>query len=122
MCLQVFLRDSPRTPEELETLRRGARQLGAAFQNVNFLRDLADDTDRLHRGYLGGTARLTDADRDDWVDTILRQLTDARAAIPLLPKDARAARAQRAGAVRRTDPPRCEDTGRGPVPTTGAGS
>lgn len=91
MCLQVFLRDSRRTPEELEILRRGARQLGAAFQNVNFLRDLADDTDRLHRGYLGGTARLTDADRDAWVDTILRQLADARAAIPLLPKDARAA-------------------------------
>ncbi len=58
MCLQVFLRGVERTPEELETLRHGARQLGAAFQNVNFLRDLADDTDRLHRGYLGGTARL----------------------------------------------------------------
>jgi len=91
MCLQVFLRDAERTPEELETLQRGARQLGAAFQNVNFLRDLADDTDRLHRGYLGGAARLTDADRDAWVETILRQLADARTAIPLLPKDSRAA-------------------------------
>ncbi|MDF2561105.1 MAG: phytoene synthase [Microbacterium sp.] len=91
MCLQVFLRDSSRTPAELEVLRRGARQLGAAFQNVNFLRDLADDTDRLHRGYLGGTARLSDADRDAWVATIRQQLADARTAIPLLPKDARAA-------------------------------
>lgn len=91
MCLQVFLREGDRTPEDLETLRRGARQLGAAFQNVNFLRDLADDTDRLHRGYLGGSERLTDADRDAWVETIVRQLADARAAIPLLPKDARAA-------------------------------
>ena len=91
MCLQVFLRDADRSPEEHETLRRGARQLGAAFQNVNFLRDLADDTDRLHRGYLGAGARLTDADRDAWVDTVFRQLADARAAIPLLPKDARAA-------------------------------
>jgi phytoene synthase len=91
MCLQVFLREGDRTPEDLETLRRGARQLGAAFQNVNFLRDLADDTDRLHRGYLGGSERLTDADRDAWVATIARQLADARAAIPLLPKDARAA-------------------------------
>ena len=91
MCLRVFLRDATRTPAELEILERGARRLGAAFQNVNFLRDLADDTDRLQRGYLGGSARLTDADRDAWVDTVHRQLADARAAIPLLPKDARAA-------------------------------
>ena len=91
MCLQVFLRDDDRSPAELETLRRGARQLGAAFQNVNFLRDLADDTDRLQRGYLGGSARLTDTDRDAWVDTVFRQLADARTAIPLLPKDSRAA-------------------------------
>ena len=91
MCLRVFLRDATRTPEELDVLDRGARRLGAAFQNVNFLRDLADDTDRLQRGYLGGSMRLTDADRDAWVDTVHRQLADARAAIPLLPKDARAA-------------------------------
>ena len=91
MCLRVFLRDATRTPAELEILERGARRLGAAFQNVNFLRDLADDTDRLQRGYPGGSARLTDADRDSWVDTVHRQLADARAAIPLLPKDARAA-------------------------------
>jgi phytoene/squalene synthetase len=91
MCLQVFLRGADRTDAERETLVRGARQLGAAFQNVNFLRDLADDTERLQRGYLGGTARLTDADRDAWVATVHGQLDDARRAIPLLPKDARAA-------------------------------
>jgi phytoene/squalene synthetase len=91
MCLWVFLRGADRTDAEREILVRGARQLGAAFQNVNFLRDLADDTDRLHRGYLGGAARLTDADRDAWVATVHRQLGDARRAIPLLPRDARAA-------------------------------
>lgn len=91
MCLQVFLRDAERTPEERATLVHGARRLGAAFQNVNFLRDLADDTQRLQRGYLGGSARLSDADRDAWVATVHRQLADAHAAIPLLPKDARAA-------------------------------
>lgn len=91
MCLQVFLRGERRTARERETLTHGARQLGAAFQNVNFLRDLADDTDRLQRGYLGGSERVTDADRDEWVRTIRMQLTDARRSIPLLPKDARAA-------------------------------
>lgn len=91
MCLRVFLRDTERTPAQRETLEHGARQLGAAFQNVNFLRDLADDTDRLRRSYLGTAERLTDADRDAWVATVETQLDDARASIPLLPKDARAA-------------------------------
>lgn len=91
MCLRVFLRDEKRTAAELETLTHGARQLGAAFQNVNFLRDLADDTERLQRGYLGDGGRLTDTDRDDWVRTITAQLDDAARSIPLLPKDARAA-------------------------------
>ncbi len=91
MCLRVFLRDETRTEDELAVLVHGARQLGAAFQNVNFLRDLAEDTDRLHRGYLGDSGPLTDADRDEWVRTVSAQLDDARRTIPLLPKDARAA-------------------------------
>jgi phytoene/squalene synthetase len=91
MCLQVFLRDDSPTDAELEVLRRGACRLGAAFQNVNFLRDLSDDTERLGRDYLGGGSRLTDAERDAWVATIREQLADAAAAIPLLPRDARAA-------------------------------
>lgn len=91
MCLRVFVRDEKRTPREHEILTHGARQLGAAFQNVNFLRDLADDTERLQRGYLGETGRLTDDDRDTWVRTISAQLDDAARSIPLLPKDARAA-------------------------------
>jgi hypothetical protein len=70
MCLQVFLRESSPSDEELAVLRRGACRLGAAFQNVNFLRDLADDTDRLGRSYLGETGRLTDDDRDAWVQTV----------------------------------------------------
>lgn len=91
MCLQVFLRDENPTPAERDVLIRGARQLGAAFQNVNFLRDLADDTERLQRSYLADEGRLTDADRDDWVRTVRTQLADAQASIPLLPRDARAA-------------------------------
>lgn len=91
MCLRIFLREEARTDDELAVLDRGAQQLGAAFQNVNFLRDLADDTDRLGRGYLGGSRRLSEADRDRWVATVEEQLADARGAIPLLPRDARAA-------------------------------
>ncbi|HWS49985.1 MAG TPA: squalene/phytoene synthase family protein [Microbacterium sp.] len=91
MCLRVFLQGEVRGQAELETLRTGARQLGAAFQNINFLRDLADDTQRLQRGYLNGGNRLTDADRDAWVGTIRVQLAQARRAIPLLPRDSRTA-------------------------------
>lgn len=91
MCLRVFTRASTLGDAQRSTLEHGARQLGAAFQNVNFLRDLADDTARLGRSYLSADERLTDADRDEWVATIGAQLDDARATLPLLPPDARTA-------------------------------
>lgn len=91
MCLRVFIRAAEPSAADRAALERGARQLGAAFQNVNFLRDLADDTERLQRGYLTPAGRLTDADRDEWVRTVRAQLDDARTAIPLLPRDCRAA-------------------------------
>ncbi|MGD8214178.1 phytoene/squalene synthase family protein [Aestuariimicrobium sp. Y1814] len=91
MCLRVYLRDEQRTADELVVLEHGARQLGAAFQDINFLRDLADDTDRLGRAYLSEEPRLTTAGRDSCLARIRRQLADAEAALPLLPRDARAA-------------------------------
>lgn len=90
MCLRVFLQGTTPDQHSEDVLVHGARQLGAAFQNVNFLRDLADDTDRLKRSYLSDN-RLTDNDRDEWVRTVRVQLADAAASIPLLPHDARAA-------------------------------
>lgn len=91
MCLRVFTRDRALTPHERKRLEHGARELGAAFQNVNFLRDLADDTEVLKRSYLSANGRLTDADRDDWIRKIREELTAARDTLPLLPKDARRA-------------------------------
>lgn len=91
MCLRVFLRERDMSDANLRTLEHGARQLGAAFQNINFLRDLSDDTERLGRSYLGTNDRLDDADRLAWVRTIRTQLDDASKTVPLLPWDARAA-------------------------------
>jgi phytoene/squalene synthetase len=91
MCLRVFLRDETRTPDEIATLELGARRLGAAFQNVNFLRDLADDTDRLGRSYLSAHGRIDAVQQEQWVAVIRGQLSDAAATIPLLPRDARLA-------------------------------
>lgn len=90
MCLRVFIRGTRPSPERAAMLDDGATALGAAFQNVNFLRDLADDTTRLGRSYLG-QARLTQSDVDGWVATVRSQLDVARGAIGLLPRDARAA-------------------------------
>lgn len=91
MCLRVFLRDEARSAEQLRRLEHGARQLGAAFQNVNFLRDLGDDTERLGRGYLSGDIELTPELQQRWIRTIRSQLADAEAVLPLLPADARGA-------------------------------
>ncbi|MDI2034306.1 phytoene/squalene synthase family protein [Paenarthrobacter nitroguajacolicus] len=91
MCLRVFMRDENIDDGDAAALQHGASRLGAAFQNINFLRDLADDTTRLGRSYLGTSEHLEDHDRMDWVRTIRAQLADANAVIPLLPRDARAA-------------------------------
>lgn len=91
MCLRVFIRDESPSSGELAVLMQGARRLGAAFQNVNFLRDLADDTERLGRSYLSENGTLDDDARSQWVAVIRAQLAEAQLALPLLPTDARAA-------------------------------
>ncbi|MGR0160654.1 phytoene/squalene synthase family protein [Paenarthrobacter nitroguajacolicus] len=91
MCLRVFMRDENIDDADAIALEHGASRLGAAFQNINFLRDLADDTTRLGRSYLGTSDHLEDRDRMEWVSTIRAQLADANAVIPMLPRDARAA-------------------------------
>lgn len=90
MCLRVFVgagRDEPReaSPELVE----GARRLGAAFQDVNFLRDVDDDAARLGRDYLPGVDRP--AARAEVLDRVDAGLAVAAAAIPALPADCRRA-------------------------------
>lgn len=91
MCMRVFTRGIDYSMADQATLVNGARSLGAAFQNINFLRDLADDSARLGRDYLGANQRLTEAERNEWIRTIRTQLQTARDTLPLLPKDARRA-------------------------------
>lgn len=94
MCLRVFAQegDGLLIDEELE---EGARRLGAAFQKVNFLRDLADDAGRLHRSYIPGIdpGAFTDEEKDAVVDEIARDLAVARVAIARLPPRSRRATA-----------------------------
>lgn len=91
MCLKVFLRDQQIDEESQDKLVSGARSLGAAFQNINFMRDLADDSGRLNRDYLGANGRLTPGAQARWTACISAQLEVAAEAIPLLPADARTA-------------------------------
>lgn len=48
MCLKVFVQGDQKKYDELKT---PAMKLGSAFQKVNFLRDIKDDNDTLHRSY-----------------------------------------------------------------------
>ncbi|MCU1447162.1 squalene/phytoene synthase family protein [Cryobacterium sp.] len=93
MCLRAFLRDSPRTPDQLAALDHGARSLGAAFQKVNFLRDLAADRDALGRNYFPGIdlTRLTDGQKNVLLDDMDADLAAAERVLPLLPPGSRRA-------------------------------
>jgi len=56
MCLKVFVNGSDEKYDELEY---SARMLGAAFQKVNFLRDIKSDIIERGRIYLPGVSELT---------------------------------------------------------------
>ncbi|WP_210603051.1 phytoene/squalene synthase family protein [Brevibacterium oceani] len=91
MCLRIFIRDEDCSSDTERRLVHGARSLGAAFQNVNFLRDLGDDTQRLGRSYLSETGTVSARAKERWIDSIRDQLDAAAQTIPLLPGDARLA-------------------------------
>jgi phytoene/squalene synthetase len=90
MCLAVFIRDDKPDVETARTLYNGARSLGAAFQKVNFLRDLAADVDDLGRSYFPGVtiATFSEDDKNRLCDDIADDLDAAARTIPLLPRDA----------------------------------
>lgn len=93
MCLAVFLRDAPVPQATRVRLELGARRLGAAFQKINFLRDLAVDYTQLGRSYFPGIdpARLTERQKLALVVDIDCDLGAAADAIPELPDNCRRA-------------------------------
>lgn len=93
MCLHAFLLGETRTEAQRETMVRGARALGAAFQKINFLRDLADDFDSLGRSYFPGVTveQFSEVDKDRLVADIDHDLDLSAAVLPLLPTSSRRA-------------------------------
>jgi phytoene/squalene synthetase len=90
MCLQVFVNAGaphPITPSP--ELTEGARRLGAAFQDVNFLRDRNHDDAVLGRDYLGLSGN--EVGRAAILDRIDADLAAAARTIPALPADCRRA-------------------------------
>ncbi|KXO99532.1 phytoene/squalene synthase family protein [Tsukamurella pseudospumae] len=94
MCLRAYLygvpassrpaRSAPGAGSDYERLAPDAARLGAAFQKVNFLRDLTDDELRLGRAYL---PELTQQAFDDALDDAAADLAAGRAGIARLPRD-----------------------------------
>lgn len=88
MCLRVFVGGDDSTYASLES---PARALGAAYQKVNFLRDIADDYSALGRTYFPGTsfATLDEQHKRQILDDIASDFEHAKIAIHQLPRGAR---------------------------------
>ena len=93
MCLCAFLQGTTHSQKETEELETGARALGAAFQKVNFLRDLAADFRDLGRSYFPGVRvdAFTESEKNRLLDDIDADLRTSAAVIPKLPAGSRRA-------------------------------
>ena len=95
MCLRAFIagRESQYSPAEKEALDQGALALGAAFQKINFLRDLEADFRALGRSYFPGVTveNFNEEQKQFLVADIAADLIVAANSIRLLPKDVRPA-------------------------------
>ncbi len=93
MCLSAFIQGMSVSPTELARLEHGARKLGAAFQKVNFLRDLSADFETLGRSYFPGVSVESFSERDKirLLDDIDADLRDSATVVPLLPATSRRA-------------------------------
>lgn len=88
MCLRVFVKGDEAAYRRLEPY---ARRLGAAFQKVNFLRDLKHDTMRLHRVYFPVLASqpLCERTKHAILEDIYADFREAAKGIRQLPRCAR---------------------------------
>jgi phytoene/squalene synthetase len=93
MCLKAFLVGHRYSDADDARLVDGARHLGAAFQKINFLRDLAADFTALGRSYFPGVDvdSFTEAQKTAIIDDIQNDLDIACSTLTLLPSSSRRA-------------------------------
>lgn len=88
MCLKVFVNGDA---EKYESLKEPAMKLGSAFQKVNFLRDLKDDYELLHRSYFPGVnlKELSFEEKEMIIEDIEADFKEAFSGIKRLPLEAK---------------------------------
>lgn len=93
MCLRSFLHGVELSPAVGAQFEHGARRLGAAFQKINFLRDLSADFETLGRSYFPGVSveSFGEADKNRLLDDIDADLRESAIVVPLLPTSSRRA-------------------------------
>jgi len=88
MCLRVFTAD---LPDEYDRLKEPAKRLGAAFQKVNFLRDISSDYHDRGRVYFPGVefSSFTEAQKREIEGEISADFDAALFGIRALPRGSR---------------------------------
>ncbi|QDO92797.1 phytoene/squalene synthase family protein [Formosa sediminum] len=88
MCLRVFVNNDE---AQFNALKNSAKYLGSAFQKVNFLRDIKDDTEVLGRSYFPNVNKngLTNMAKEDIIKDIESDFNEAYKGIVQLPMESR---------------------------------
>lgn len=88
MCLRVFVLGDEKLYNELEA---PAKRLGSAFQKVNFLRDIKDDTNLLNRKYFHTVLEsgFDEKVKKEITDDVDEEFRDALQGIKKLPSNSR---------------------------------
>lgn len=93
MCLHAFVNETAYSPIDYQQMVKSARALGAAFQKVNFLRDLANDYQGLGRSYFPDLdiENFDDAQKLQQLEYIRKDIEVATQGLKLLPSSSRRA-------------------------------
>lgn len=89
MCLKVMTRDNPK---EYDRLHDKAMKLSSAFQKINFLRDIKNDTENLSRNYFPilNNQPFDDQSKEAILVDIRQEFREALEGVRELPKRSRA--------------------------------
>jgi phytoene/squalene synthetase len=93
MCLHAFIKESDFSSEDYKQIVKSARALGAAFQKVNFLRDLSADFEKLGRSYFPDVnpASFNEEQKASLLADIRADLSTSSQALKFLPSSSRKA-------------------------------
>jgi phytoene/squalene synthetase len=93
MCLHAFIKESDFSSEDYKQIVKSARALGAAFQKVNFLRDLSADFEKLGRSYFPDVnpASFNEEQKASLLADIRADLSTSSQALKFLPASSRKA-------------------------------